>query len=224
MANINKVHVAYLVPSDRLPTGPENQAAMETSIKILRQWYYTRMGNGKTFTLTDPIVEVIFSSHPAEWFGLNPHPPDAEHFWFRANAREDMIAHVGAAFTDPHNDWLVFLDADPRVVDGEQQIAGGNPGFALEWSKSIAAITGNDPDWSQCRGFGGNGHELGHSFDIHHPPGPPNPEWSTAIMGVGYQIFGTCILTVADKVTLNASPFFAVEKLGTLPPALCPFV
>jgi hypothetical protein len=66
-----EVRLIYLVPSDMQPR-PEVPITLANGIKHLQRFYWEQMGNGKTFTLHDPVVEVLRSSHEREWFYTNP--------------------------------------------------------------------------------------------------------------------------------------------------------
>ena len=60
---VPKVRIIYLVPADK-KIREDYKEAMETIALEVQRWYGFKMGAGKTFTLSDPIVEVYQSHKP----------------------------------------------------------------------------------------------------------------------------------------------------------------
>jgi hypothetical protein len=212
LGNPRHVHFIYLVPQDRREVGT---AAIQQAALHLQRWYQQQMGNGKTFTTDNTVVTVIHTAHPASYY--------------ETGTFGKAIADAGAGFCREFDDYVIYLDAEPGPGEGLGGLGcgaiGGNPdygGIAVLWSKDIHALMGIDPDWTLCRGIGGSGHEFGHSLNLPHPPGPPNPYWTSGIMGVGYTIYANCVLTPDDKATLNVMPFMAYMPPLTLPKDPCP--
>jgi hypothetical protein len=215
--NIRVVHFVYLIPSDRQQLAC---AALRQTALHLQQWYRWQMGNGKTFTLHDPIVEAVHTAHPAAWYSTND-PGGAWAGWFWINTLNELATWLGGGFYQPNDSWVVYIESGPA----NGQYAGGTSGGYISGvcvlgDKDSASIRGVDPDWTLCRGIGGCGHEMGHTFGLPHPEG--EPEWGIALMGTGYGIYSQCILTQSAKDYLNTNPFFAEEPIGRVPP-VCPF-
>jgi hypothetical protein len=178
------------------------------------------MGNGKTFTLTNAVVETYPTPYPASFYSTNPIGDYAGWFW--RNVLYELSAQCGGGFWQEFDDWVVYIDAEPAPGQYAGGTSGGYiSGVAVMGSKDIAALMGNDPDWSLCRGRGGGGHEMGHSFGLPHPPA--GPDWERAIMGVGYGTYADCILTEADKIWLNNNPFFDQHPPTLFQLEPCPF-
>lgn len=211
--NTHRVHVIYLVPSDvYLARGRVAQAtrAIERAVRHGQIFYRNQMGNGKAFTLTNPVVQVVPTSHVASWYAShNPsNDPTWPHvYWWGGNVRQDAWDLVGAGYYQPNDTWLIYADA---AVDGDQ-LAGATAGLGLLHKKDIDSVMGIDPEWTTCRGVGGDMHELGHTFYLPHPPLP----WTNELMGTGYSTYPNAFLTPSDKDTLNADAFFSTDAGGT---------
>jgi len=236
--NPHKVHFVYLVPSDKTNIA---ESAIRNAALHLQAWYRWQMGNGKTFTLNDPIVEVYYTAHDSAWYSTNPCCPpyylDPETNWFWDNSL--IEAHeltldpnaqniTGAWYCcEDFDDWVVYIDAAPSPT----QFAGGSNGgtymgFALMADKDLRSLMGIDPDWGQCRGIGGSGHEFGHTFGLAHPA-EGSPEWYMTpgpIMGLGYLSYPSAILRQSDRDILNANPFFGDMPYTDPPVGLCIFL
>lgn len=213
LLNEYRLHISYIVPSDKEPVGLEG---ITRAMVDLRAWYRWQTG-GRTFKLETPAVRVYRSSHPSDWFATNDPSPDPNHpiaqsAWFRQNSINDNKILVDAPIFTQYDAWGIYVDAVPAL----HQIAGGALRCFVEHHKPIMALMGQDPDWTLKRGIGGSGHEMGHGFGIHHPPPPPNPDWTRSIMGTGYTIYPNCIVDQPNLDILAASPWF--YPTGPLPP------
>jgi hypothetical protein len=211
-----RVRLVYLVPQDRTERA-DYASAMEWAARHLQIWYRRGSGNGTTFVLSDPSVEIYETPHDAEWYATNP----AGDFWlwYWSNVLEDGFALSGGGFNDPENIWIYYVDADPacRQIGG-----GGTSGVAvlpandlrgLIGEPTIPPCEGQPPDAAgPCRFVGGLGHELGHALRLPHPPGCESGEPSCpsqALMWLGYRTYPDAFLTEDDKTKLNASAFFS---------------
>src|SRR3989454_12081344 len=179
------------------------------------------MGNGKTFALPKPVVEVVDTDHTAEWYSENPAGDDRA-LWFWFNATGDAFALTGAQFDDPNYRWVFYIDADP----GCGQATGAAAGVALLPANGLRGLTGqpnippcsgDPPDTNGvCRWVGGLGHELGHTFALPHPVPCPGGSLDGELMCLGYITYPGTFLSDQDKELLNASPFLSPLKLRPL--------
>lgn len=76
---VPSVRVIYLVSADRQESA-DYKAAIEMAILDIQKWYKKQM-NGRTFRLNEPIVEVLQSNQPANWFTGTPIPGVGEGGW-----------------------------------------------------------------------------------------------------------------------------------------------
>jgi hypothetical protein len=104
---IRRVRIVYLVSSDR-SEDLEYTDAINHAIRDLQGWYSRQLG-GPTFRLGDPVVEVVKSFRPAEWFyghtnGANPDD------WGFNNTLDEARRLLGAKPSDPAFVWVVYSD------------------------------------------------------------------------------------------------------------------
>lgn len=219
-----KVRMVYLVPSDQ-ETQFHYQLAIQDAAENLQRWYRNELG-GATFLLNKPVVEVLVSPHDAAWYASNPNGPD--HLWFWNNVLDDAGPLTGWSFNDPENRWVFYIDA----FSGCGQLGGaGTSGVVVIGRNDLRGLTGEEtvnpcpgaPDTAgRCRWVGGLGHELGHAFNIPHPPAcdqglPSCP--SNALMWLGFRTYPDAFLLPEDVATLDQSPFIVPTDLPDgLPP------
>lgn len=220
-----KVRLVYLVPTDR-SVQPCAVDAITNAGLHLQAWFQQQMGNEMTFTLHDPVVEVIGTSHVASWYSTNGTGDQAGRFW--TNALADGFALTGGSFNDPRNRWIYYIDADPACG----QVVGGTSGVALLPANDIRGLTGqqnSDPcggppdNTGLCRWIGGLGHELGHALGLPHPIACEDNDLTTecpanTLMWTGYATYPSATLLPENIVMLNQSPFFTVQSpLASVP-------
>jgi hypothetical protein len=212
-AAVPVVRMVYLVPSDRTPNKVYRRR-MELAIRELQAFYWHQLGR-KTFSLHDPVVEVVQTSHPVSWYTEEaPASSDALRFWESVTA--DGFDLLQGGFDDPQNRWVFYVDADPACG----QVTGGTSGVALLPANDLRGLScqsnhpvcpGDSPDTGRfCRWVGGLGHELGHSFNLPHPTVGTclsrDPNCLTALMWYGYITFPNAYLLPEDKQSLLTSP------------------
>jgi hypothetical protein len=214
--NTARVHVVYLVPSDRTVNATA-VLGMERAIRNLQIFYQSQLGTGKTFAIAYPVVQVIKTAHPTTYYQTNPSGQGfALDFW--ANATSDGFALTGGGFYSQSDVWLYYIDADP--LPG--QVVGGTSGVAVLPAGDVRGLSGQSTE-PLCRWVGGLGHELGHAFGLPHPPACDPVQTAecpiNALMWFGYITYPNAFLTASDKTVLNQSPFFStnVAVTSTLP-------
>jgi hypothetical protein len=224
LLNVKKARFVYLIPSDKT-FKEEYKAAIADAALHLQDFYQKELGNNFTFDLS---VLVYQTNHTASWYKTNPNGGFSG--WFVNNTLGDGFALTGGYFGDPNNRWNFFIDADPDC--GQGLGANGVPpfgGWAVLGANDLRGLTrqGNIP---QCpnenpdnsgiyRWIGGAGHELGHTWDLPHPPGcggqGPNQGClggsfaQFSLMWVGYAFYPNTYLLPADKQKLLTDPIAA---------------
>jgi hypothetical protein len=191
----------------------------------LREFYRQQLGNGYSFVLSSPAVEVFQTSHISSYYSANASSQNApQYIWFWENALADGFSLTGGGFNDPNNRWVFYIDADV----GCGQVIGGNAGVAvmaandmrgLTGEQNIPSCSGQQPDNSgHGRWVGGAGHELAHTFNVPHPPGcgGSGPNYgcnggafaANSLMWVGYAFYPNTYFLPEDKQMLLDSGFF----------------
>lgn len=219
-----EVRVVYLVPSDKAIRSDYASAITEAFLN-LQEFYRREMGSGFTFALHSPVVEVYRLPHAASWYSTNPSRAGAaQSQWFWENTLNDGFALTGGGFNDPNNRWFFYIDADTACG----QSIGGNAGVAVVAANDLRGLVGEQnippcptdpPDNSgRLRWIGGAGHELGHSFNVPHPPGcgGGGPNYGCtggafaagSLMWVGYASYPNTYLLPENKQALSATGFF----------------
>lgn len=215
-----QVRMIYLVPSDK-SVRADYQIAIASAISDLQGFYKDQLGGGYAFPMHSPIVEVFQTSHPSAFYstGYNARPGG-----FYESVLSDGFALTGGGFNDPDNRWIFYIDAD--LICG--QYTGGTSGIALLPANDLRGLTSQatvpvcPSDRSNIlsvnRWVGGLGHELGHSFNLPHPPGCDNGNCAggqyayLSLMYIGYLYYPGTYLLDEDKAKLLAGGFFEVPK------------
>jgi hypothetical protein len=219
----------YLVPSDRA-FNKIYRRKMERAIRELQAFYGHQLG-GKTFSLHNPVVEVVRTAHPVSWYTTNA-PASSFDLRFWESVTSDGFTLTQGNFNDPENRWIFYIDADPLCG----QLVGGTSGVALLPLNDLRGLScqanqpvcsGDPPDADGfCRWVGGLGHELGHAFRLNHPtPGTcpaADQGCDHALMWLGYRTFPNAYLLPSDQQSLLTSPetrdFFRALRLKPVAP------
>lgn len=209
-----RVRAIYIVPSDRVYNS-KYEDGIKRAVMHLQDFYLKEMGNGKTFFVNTPIVEVLKSQYSSLIFSNT--------MW--STAIDEATKKFNATWNDPANRWLLFVDAD---VACNGQGIGGTHGFAVLGANDLRGLSGekqiyncdhdkNIPQFTPPRWVGGLGHELGHSWLLPHPLKcePMTDQCPTnALMYLGYLIYPKTFLLESDKSTLNSSNFFTNKPIA----------
>ena len=200
---LHRVRMVYLVSSDR-EENVEYTAAIEHAIRDLQKWYGRQL-NGPTFRLSDPVVEVVKSSRPADWFYSNPNGNDKDNWGFN-NTLDEAGRMLGAKHNDPNFVWVIYSD-------GPGNKGRGGSGVTCLPEDDLLGLVGKHPTQkNKFRWIAGLGHELGHAFGLPHPP--DTRKHADAIMWTGmYNKYpDKTYLTDDDKKILMRSRFFYYEN------------
>ncbi|HEV7377546.1 MAG TPA: DUF4214 domain-containing protein [Pyrinomonadaceae bacterium] len=211
-----QVRVIYLVPADK-SFRADYQNAIASAISHLQSFYRDQLGGGYAFSLHSPIVEVYQTPHTSAFYstGNNSRPGG-----FYESVLADGFALTGGSFNDPNNRWIFYVDAD--LICG--QYIGSTSGISLLPANDLRGLT-SQPTVPICstdrsevlsvnRWIGGLGHELGHAFNLPHPPGCDDGNCTggqytyKSLMYVGYYYYPDTYLLDENKAQLLAGGFF----------------
>jgi predicted Zn-dependent protease len=200
--DLPKVNFYYLIPSDRDYNQNYVDGIEKAALSI--QAFYSEQLGGAVFATTNPIVQVVYSPNNTKWH--------ADQMWSRA------IHTVGAAFNDPNNIYIIYVDAALSCT--ENNGIGGTSGIAVLAVNDLHGLAGEpiEPDCNgyvdlqdQNRWIGGLGHELGHALGLHHPDGcesgAPTCD-SDSIMWLGFRDYPDTHFGADALDTLQNSGFF----------------
>jgi len=215
--NPRKVHVVYLIPSEKTlqTTYVKN---LQTGARHLQGFFSSKLA-GKTFTLTDPIVTVLNSTHDSAWFASGS---------FHYNIVDEVSALTGVdVFNDPDGRWLLYADVQGPCGNGTGATASvatfpAQDLQGLAQQPVFGACSGEQDFAGRCRWVGGMGHELGHTLGLPHPSACEDSDPATvcpdqALMWIGYTTYPDAFFTQNDLPTLNSSPLIQLENISSFP-------
>ena len=204
-----QVQVIYAIPSDR-KENPDYADAIRDAILHVQNWYAEQL-DGLTFSITTPIPLICSLDHEARYFeGMNG--------WDRVGASVQHCAPV--EHWSEQYVWVVYVDAE-FDCDGGGELGMGSRGLAIVHAGDLRGLL-NPDTFTLCPGWpprgkygwiGGLAHELGHAFELRHPPGCEPRETTQcatdALMWFGfYWDYPDTYLTGEDKDILSTSPWF----------------
>jgi hypothetical protein len=219
-----KVHFIYLVPQDRAPRD-DYRAALTDAALHLQDFYQHDIGNDNAFLLNNPVVEIYQTSHTVNWYQTHDADPGNPNIWFWNNALSDGLGFTGGTFNDPNNRWVFYIDADIAC----DQLVGGTSGVALLPANDFRGLTGQN-NVNPCGGgsdqsgkyrwIGGLGHELGHAFNLPHPPGcgsaggcDGGQTANNSLMYLGYTTYPNTYFLSDDRTSMLGLGFFSPADL-----------
>jgi len=151
---LRRVRVIYLVSRDR-EENVEYTAALEHAIQDLQNWYGQQLG-GPTYRLSDPVVEVVKSNRPADWFYGNPNGNHQDNLGYN-NTFAEAKRLRGAKHNDPKFVWVIYSD-------GPGNKGRGGSGVTCLPEDDLLGLVGKHPTQkNKLRWIAGLGHELGHA-------------------------------------------------------------
>lgn len=216
------VRMVYLVPADKFARD-EYRAGIGNAILSVQHFYQRELGGAYAFTTHTPLVEVRSLPSTSAFYGS----PSSDSSFFWRTVLRDAFAVTGGRFNDPNNRWIFYIDADEACGQG----VGGTQGVALMPANDLRGLN-NEPRIARCPGqqpdmsgynrwVGGLGHELGHAFNLPHPPGC-DPDGvncfggahaRNSLMYFGYASYPITHLLAEDKNSLLGSGFFTQFNL-----------
>jgi len=158
---------------------------------VLEAQRYYRAELGVTFTVNNPIVEVVVGEHNATWYETTPIGGDS--YWYTA---ENMQAELKRRFSlnEPDSRWKIVAEIS----------SPGNGGGGNGW----VTLTKHDADGAAGMGtesinrwYGGMVHEMGHMFGL-----PDSSSTDGTPMSASFYSYPNCHFSTAQKNSiLNAS-------------------
>ena len=187
------VRVFWLKPTDvaydhRYPDGIA--AVLQEAQRFFRQQL------GKTFTLNNPVVEVVNGQHDTSWY-ITHNCTGSDHYWcVVSNGQAELQQRFGLG--NPDSRWLNVEEVSAEEVN--QSGGGGAPGWVL--------LSGHDADGAAGingplnRWYGGMVHELGHAFGL-----PDATSTDGTCMSASLYSYPNCTFNQTQKTRMLTGPF-----------------
>ncbi|MDB5152679.1 MAG: Carbohydrate binding family 6 [Mucilaginibacter sp.] len=190
------VRIFLITPTDRA-FNQKYYDAIKMCALNLQSWYKQQMG-GKTFTLNNPMIEILQGKHNYAWYNQynDTYSGTDPRFYGFYNTLYEIQQVIGTLNT------TLYMNAIYVAAPGG---GAGSTGLCALGDQDLDGLLGINPtDPNVNRWIGGSGHEWGHGFGLAHPANQdPN-----ALMWTGYGIYPNCVLLQEDKDILNVSLFF----------------
>ncbi|WP_239137766.1 cellulose-binding domain-containing protein [Sphaerisporangium rufum] len=187
------VRVFWLKPSDvaydqRYPNGIAN--VMREAQRFFKQ----RLG--KTFTLNDPVVEVVNGDQPRSWYENTPKCGE-KYWWTVCNMQEELRRRFGLGAPDSR-----WVNVGEISAEGDGAGGGGGNGWVI--------LSGHDADGNagingpMNRWYGGMVHELGHAFGL-----PDATSTDGTCMSASFYSYPNCTFDQTQKNGMLNGPYGA---------------
>jgi hypothetical protein len=185
------VRAYWLRPTDV----PYDQRYVDGIAGVMReaQRYY-RQELGKTFTLNDPVVEVVNGDHPRSWYENTPNGSEC-YWWVVFNMQQELMRKL--SLRAPDSRWV-----NVGEISAEASCSGGGGGGG--W----VILSGHDADGAagingpMNRWHGGMVHELGHAFGL-----PDSTSTDGTPMSASFYNYPNTHFSQAQKDRILAGPY-----------------
>lgn len=209
LANVNRVHLIYAIPKDRV-FNQDWSDSLGAAFVDLQVFYKTQIG-GKSFTLHSLTPDVCYLPQDSSYY--------ASDSW--GKVLTDVQSCLPVSWAPTRDDWILYADV-LHTGGAPGPLGGAGPGLGILGRQGLEGIGGAScvhddfgvlGCWPRTRWTGGAGHELGHSFGLPHPLacdlGLPacDATLQGALMYLGYATYPDTWLLPDDIATLLASRF-----------------
>ncbi|MFI7229462.1 cellulose-binding domain-containing protein [Nonomuraea angiospora] len=185
------VRVYWLKPSDvaydqRYPDGIAK--VMQEAQRFFKQQL------GKTFTLNNPVVEVVNGDQPRTWYENTPNCGE-KYWWTVCNMQAELRRKLGLGA--PDNRWV---NVGEISAEGDGAGGGGGNGWVI--------LSGHDADGAagingaMNRWYGGMVHELGHAFGL-----PDATSTDGTCMSATFYSYPNCVFNQTQKNGMLNGPY-----------------
>ena len=155
MPAMKSVRVFWLRPTD-VPFDQRYPDGIAAVVLEAQRFYQQELG--RTFTVNDPVVQVVDGDHTANWYSTTPGSnPNDDYWWALENAQEEIQRKFD--LRRPDSRWKIIVEVS-AVGNG-----GGGSGWVGLTSHDADGAAGlrNEP---MSRWYGGMIHEMGHMFGL----------------------------------------------------------
>jgi hypothetical protein len=216
-----RVRVLYMVPSDQ-SVEPDYLANLEQAVLHVQSWMRDQLPDASHFSVPDPVVQVVETSHEAAWYSSNPVGEDPERY-FQNNVLADASALAGADQGDVDDVWLIYVGAGAEC--GQRTFAGQhiavmpeNDLRGLAGLPRIPPCGGDSDSFGRCRWVGGMALMLSFAIGMPRDPActdddPETPCDSSGLTQQGYSTYPDASLTEAQIAFLSDSGFMEAAGL-----------
>lgn len=183
----------YLLRPNDVAEDPSYVEGITNVMRESQQYYQQELG--KTFQLSDPVVEVVEGEHERTWYENNP-SCDEKYCYVIFNGQAELIRRFG--LKDPDPDTVYVLEV---MAEGEGAGGGAHIGWVM--------LSGHDADGAagkrqegMGRWVGGMVHELGHAFGLPDSSGDDTTPMSACLYG-----FPACNFEQGQKDGILNGPY-----------------
>ncbi len=187
------VRVFWLKPSD-VPYDRRYPDGIASVMREAQRFFKQELG--KTFTLNDPVVEVVNGDRPRSWYENTPRCGD-KYWWAVCNMQEELRRKFGLGAPDSR-----WINVGEVSAEGDGAGGGGGNGWVI--------LSGHDADGAagingpMNRWYGGMVHELGHAFGL-----PDATSTDGTCMSASLYAYPNCHFSQAQKDAIRNGPYGA---------------
>jgi hypothetical protein len=155
---------------------------------------YYRQELGKTFTLNNPVVEVVTGDQPRSWYENTPNCGE-KYWWTVCNMQAELIRKLGLRAPDSR-----WVNVGEISAEGDGAGGGGGNGWVI--------LSGHDADGAagingpMNRWYGGMVHELGHAFGL-----PDSTSTDGTPMSASFYSYPNTHFSQAQKDRILSGPY-----------------